>query len=124
MSYQYDNRRYEPPAPVLPISVHIPGNSAKVVTTEALLDTGADITCLPKALIDAIGAERVSTYRVVCLGGMVLGPADSYFVEFEIGTKAKIVEVIGVDDKPSLGRNFINEFRLQLDGPGQKLDIS
>ncbi|MEA1964494.1 MAG: hypothetical protein U9O41_05130 [Candidatus Aerophobetes bacterium] len=123
MTYLYDNHHYNPPAPVLPITMHVPGDSTKQVTTEALVDTGTDITCLPRALINALSAECASSYNVFGINGVSIGFANSYFLEFEI-TTTKIVEVIAVGDEPILGRNLINEFALQLHGPTQKLDIA
>jgi predicted aspartyl protease len=124
MTYPYDNNHYNPPAPVLPITMHIPGDSTKQVTTEALVDTGADITCLPRALINALGAEYASSYDVFAINGLSIGSKDSYFLEFEIATTKKIVEVIAVGDEPILGRNLINEFTLQFHGPTQELSIT
>lgn len=124
MIYPYDNLHHNPPAPVLPITVRVPGNSIKQVTTEALVDTGADMTCLPRALINAVGAERASTHNVVGINEALIVHADSYFLEFEISGTKKLVEVIAVGDEPILGRNLINWFILQLQGPTQKLDIT
>ena len=124
MIYPYDNLHHNPPAPVLPITVRVPGNSIKQVTTEALVDTGADMTCLPRALINAVGAERASTCNVVGINEALIVHADSYFLEFEISGTKKLIEVIAVGDEPILGRNLINWFILQLQGPAQKLDIT
>ncbi len=124
MNYLYDNKNYDPPAPVLPITVRIPGDSIKQVTTEALVDTGADITCLPRALIKALRAERASSYNVSAINGVPIGPADSYFLEFEIASTKFMSEVIAVGDEPILGRNLINEFTLNLHGPAQELVIT
>ena len=124
MTYPYDNIYYNPPAPVLPITVHIPGDSTKQVKTDALVDTGADITCFPRALINALGAEYASSYDVFAINGLSIGSKDSYFLEFEIATTKKIVEVIALGDEPILGRNLINEFTLQLHGLTQELSIT
>jgi len=124
MSYRYDNQHYNPPAPVLPITVRAPGDTVKQVTADALVDTGADMTCLPIALIKVLGGERASTYDVFGINRVPVVPADSYFLEFEVEATKKLVEVIAVGDEPILGRNLINEFTLQLHGPAQKLDIT
>ena len=124
MNYEYDKSNYDPPAPVLPVTVRVPGGSIKQVTTEALVDTGADITCLPRALIKALLAERASSYDVFGINGVPIGPADSYFLEFEIASTKFMLEVIAVGDEPILGRNLINEFTLNLHGPAQELVIT
>lgn len=123
MSYRYDNQHYNPPAPVLPITVRAPGNSMKHITTDALVDTGADMTVLPRAIINALDAERASTCNVFCINEVSIGACDTYFLEFEIAGSRKLLEVIAVGDEPILGRNLINEFTLRLHGPTQELSI-
>lgn len=107
MIYAYDNQRYNPPAPVLPIIVHIPGDSTRLVKINALVDTGADITCLPKALIHALRAEPASSYDIFGIDGVFIGSVESYFLEFEIEATIKLVEIIPVGDEPILGRNLV-----------------
>lgn len=124
MNYRYDNQHYNPPAPVLPITIRSPGDSVKQITIDVLVDTGADMTVLPRALINALGAEPASTYDVFGIGRVSIGPCDTYFLEFEIAGTRKLVEVIGVGDEPVLGRNLINEFTLRLHGPTRELSIT
>jgi len=124
MSYRYDNQHYDPPAPVLPITVRAPGDTVKQVTADALVDTGADMTCLPIALIKVLGGERASTYDVFGINRVPIGPFDTYFLEFEIAATKKLTEVIAIGDEPILGRNLINEFTLQLHGITQELSIT
>jgi len=122
MTYQYDTH-YEPPAPVIPIAVHRPGDSTKQVTTDALVDTGSDVTCLPSALIRAIGGEPASVYDIYGMNRVFIGSANSYFLEFEIGSATKLIEVLAIGDEPILGRNLLNEFVLELDGPAGKVTM-
>lgn len=122
MSYEYDDK-YSPPAPVLRVTVRSPGDSTRQVTTDALVDTGADITCLPGAIVKAIGGEPASTYSVHGINEAFIGAADSYFLEFEIAPIKKITEAIVIGDELILGRNLLNELMLQLDGPARKLSI-
>jgi predicted aspartyl protease len=90
---------------------------------DALVDTGADITCLPKAVVKALGGEPASTYSVAGVNGTSLGPANSCFLEFEIASTKKVAEAISFGDELILGRNILNELTLQLDGPACKLSI-
>ena len=124
MGYQYDDQHFNPPAPVITVTIHIPNNSIKRMTIEALVDTGADITCIPKSFVKALGAECASSYNVQGVNKEFIGSFDSYFIEIEIATIRKMVEVIGCGDEPILGRNIINEFTLHLYGPSQNLDIT
>ncbi len=121
MIYSYDNQ-YDPPAPVIPITVNIPDDETKQMKTDALLDTGADITCLPCTIIFALGAEKAST----CLVSGIEGDTDeydTYFLEFEIVQSKKLVEVVAIGNIPILGRNIINEFKIELNGPTNKLEV-
>ena len=124
MVYQYNHGRYSPPAPVARVTVRNLADSTKQVTTDALVDTGADITCIPKALIKAVGGEPASTYSVFGINEVSLGSVDSYFLEFEITSAKKLVEVLAIGDEPIVGRNLINEFIIEFDGPAQKLSIT
>jgi hypothetical protein len=82
------------------------------------------MTCLPRALIDALGAECASSYDVFGINRILIGTYDTYFLEFEVAGTRKLVEVIGVGDEPILGRNLINEFTLRLHGPTKELSIT
>lgn len=124
MVYQYNHSRYSPAAPVVRVTVRNPADSTKQVTTDVLVDTGADITCIPKALIKVIGGEPASAYSVFGINEVSLGFVDSYFLEFEIASAKKLVEVLAIGDEPIVGRNLINEFIVELDGPAQKLSIT
>ena len=122
MSYQYDDE-YSPPAPVLRVTIRNLTDNTRHVTGDALVDTGADITCLPRAVVRAVGGEPASTYSVAGIGDTYIGSANSYFLEFEIGSTKKLIEAIAIGDELVLGRNVINELTLQLDGPARKLSI-
>lgn len=107
----------------MPINVHRPGDTRKQVATDALVDTGSDITCLPTPLIMAVGGEPASVYAIYGLNRIFIGSANSYFLEFELGSTTKLVEVIAIGDEPILGRNLLNEFVLELDGPAGKVTL-
>lgn len=122
MSFNY-NDDYTPPAPMLRITIRNLSDNTRHITGDALVDTGADITCVPRAIISTVGGEPVSTYHIIGIGESHVGPANSYFLEFEVGTVKSFVEAIAIGDELILGRNIINEFVLKLDGPNNKTDI-
>lgn len=103
--------------------MHRPGDSTKQVTTDALVDTGSDITCLPSALIRAIGGEPASAYDIYGMNRVFIGSAKSYFLQFQIGLATELVEVVAIGDEPILGRNLLNKFALELDGPAGKVTV-
>ena len=45
--FQYDANSFNPPAPVLEVSLSSPVSQGKVIKIPALLDSGADITVIP-----------------------------------------------------------------------------
>lgn len=124
MTYQYDHSHYDPPAPVIRVTVRSPAGNARQVTIDALVDTGADVTCLPSVLIKAVGGEPASTYSVFGINGVFVALANSYFLEFEIASTKKLAEAVAVGDEAILGRNLINEFILQMHGRTQTLTIT
>ena len=123
MTYDYDNNRYNPPAPVLPVTIRIPGSNAKQVTTDALVDTGADMVCCPKAFIDAVGAQPASTRQVFGVNHAFIDTCYTYFIEFEIAGTKKLVEVVALGQELILGRTLMNEFAIKLNGRSQKLSF-
>jgi predicted aspartyl protease len=123
MSYQYDSSRYDPAAPVLPVSMRIPGDNAKRVATDALVDTGADMVCCPQALIDALGAHPAGTRDVFGIDETFVGRCNTYFLEFEVAGATRLAEVAAIGNEFILGRNLVNEFALKLDGRAQQLTV-
>ena len=111
MNYRYKDD-YNPPAPVLRITIRNLYDSTRQVTGDALIDTGADITCLPRAIVRTVGGEPISTYSVIGIDETNIGPANSYLLEFEIASIKKPAEAIAIGDELILGRNLINEFIL------------
>lgn len=112
-----------PPAPVLRITVRNISDYTKQLTGDALIDTGADITCLPRTIVKTLSGEPISTYGIKGIGETNAGQADSYILEFEIASIKKQAEAIAFGDELILGRNIINEFVLQLDGPNKEVNI-
>ena len=118
---RYNNERYDPPAPVVLVTVRSYAHDGRQVTTEALVDTGSDVTCFPPALIRAVGGEPAGSFAVRGVGGVFVGYANSYFLEVEMASVRRLVEVVAIGDEPILGRNLLNKFVLELDGPALNL---
>jgi hypothetical protein len=77
--YHYDDQHYDPPAPVMRIVIRNPADPNRKIVVDTLVDSGSDITCLPSALIRAIGGEPSGTKDLYGLSGTHLGTAYSYF---------------------------------------------
>lgn len=123
MTYQYDSTRHNPPAPVLRVTLRVPSDGSKQVTTDALVDTGADIVCCPSALLNALGAHPAGTCDVSGINGEVVQECEIYFLDFEVAGRRILAEVAAVGNELLLGRNLLNEFSLKLDGHARELSF-
>jgi len=47
-SHPYDQENFNPPAPVMEVSLSIPTGQSVILKLPALLDSGADITVIPE----------------------------------------------------------------------------
>jgi len=113
---------FRPPAPVLLVRLGAPGRET-VLGLPALLDTGADLSVVPRSTADALGLPQVSTTRIQG----VTGAAESTPVHaalLEIAGAAELVEVVAWGDEAILGRDVLNRFVLELDGPRETLIVS
>lgn len=120
----YD-KQFDPPAIVLSVTVAGVVHQRPRVELSALVDTGADVTAVPEALV-----ERLKLYPV---GRLQLEDANAvktlvFTYEANVAMTeepAKKMEVV-VTPYPFviLGRDWLSEYYLLLDGPGQQYEIS
>jgi len=122
MKQTYDHS-YNPPAPVVTVTVSNPSDAEKRITVNALLDTGADVTVLPQAIADALGAKASGEYAVYGVNHTYVGRCVASFMNVDIGGVVKLTKVVALGGKVILGRNTLNDFRIQLDGPAETLSI-
>lgn len=113
---------HDPPAPVVPIRVSVPGRPDRGVALVALVDSGADVTVIPAAVATAIGLPPTGLLRAAGVTGVV-GNAIVYAAGVEIDGLRRAVEVIGLGEEALLGRNLLNQVVLALDGPGLQLEV-
>jgi predicted aspartyl protease len=123
-TFLYDRFRYLPPAPVVPVTFSVPGETTPPRTLElmALCDTGADITCVPTRLVADLGLFEVDEIEVSGYEGEP-DLKSVYAVQLQIGGgPAQIAMVIGGgSDGALLGRDVLNSFRIEFDGPKAEL---
>lgn len=121
-SYKYDSS-FDPPAPVLPIKFSPPLTST-YVSAIALIDTGADMTVIPRSLTTKLSLQRVDiAYTQGVWGNVIESPVFSAKLRCETG-EIKIIRVISWDENYAiLGRDLINQCKLNLDGPKMFFDI-
>jgi len=88
--------------------------------------TAADMTALPMTIIERLQLVSVSD-TVVRAFGHDPKRRPIYLVHIQVHDRESVeVEVLGdpVNDHVILGRDVLNHFRLVLDGPNQRLEIS
>jgi predicted aspartyl protease len=116
----YD-RRYDPPAPVVPVLVSAPG-SGRQAAVAALLDSGADCTALPVHLVRALGLPWIDWMQVEGVGARPRR-APVHAVELVVGRRRSLMRVIAIGREPLLGRDWMNGVRALLDGPALALRL-
>ncbi len=51
----YDSSHFDPPAPIVQVTLHAPESGATISDVSLLLDTGADVTLLPRTAVERLG---------------------------------------------------------------------
>lgn len=117
--------QFDPPAIVLPVTIGGVVHRRSRIELSALIDTGADVTAVPESLV-----ERLKLYPV---GRLQLEDANAvktvvftYDANMAMAREsAKKMEVI-VTPYPFviLGRDWLSDYYLLLNGPGQQFQLS
>jgi hypothetical protein len=122
--YQQDRFPY---APVLPVRLSVPHETAHATVFPALVDTGADFTLAPLTWLVQIDAPE-SRYAYMRGLWSEQRQVTLYLVDLHLETGVLPgVEVAGIDDEDDqeivLGRNILNQLILLLDGPHLQTDV-
>ena len=116
------SRQFEPPAPVVEITLRARGEHTLLV----LIDTGADASMLPIAARRAVNARFVEKHRIIPVFGRAytvdLYAVDIYLAGFQIPA-VEVVALIG-NDEPLIGRDVLNHLIVTLDGIGSVTEVS
>lgn len=118
-AFPYDRRR-NPPAPVLPVRVGVPG-AEPAAALLALVDSGADLTVLPEGVPAALGLPAVGQLTVRGVAGSA--QATVYAAALEVAGRQRVVEAVALGGEALLGRNVLNALVLTLDGPAETLRL-
>ncbi|MBX6378293.1 MAG: aspartyl protease family protein [Clostridia bacterium] len=114
-SFPYDDT-YDPPAPVLPIHVSVPGGGeGDGIALRALLDTGADLSVLPRRVLDVLALPVVDQEAVTGVGGSAhLVPICAAVIR--IGGWQQHARFAMLGNEALIGRDLCNQWLVTLTG--------
>lgn len=128
MSVAHYSKDYFPVAPVLPVSITVPGESPTGDNFSALVDTGADGTFVPTSILEDLDLPILYMTNVRSHLGESLHRVPVHRVDIILFGSLRLpgIEVVGDDwnDQIILGRNVLNLLRLTLDGPVETISVS
>lgn len=117
---------FEPASPVVEADLHLPWTEASSVISHSFqVDSGADLTGVPTTLLRDLGARAVDVLPTFDFNQQ---PADLPVFEVSItvaGRTFKLVKVVGIRGRIGfLGRDLLNQFLVNLDGPAGETSVS
>ncbi|MEW5986071.1 MAG: retropepsin-like aspartic protease [Chloroflexota bacterium] len=120
----YDTN-FDPPAIVLPVTVTGVVRRQPRLEVAALLDTGADVTAVPEAFVDRLKLYPIGRLNLEDANA-VKTPVYTYdaYLSFA-GKPGKKMEVV-LTPYPFviLGRDWLQDYYVLLDSPGQQFQLS
>ncbi len=120
----YDTQ-FDPPAIVLSVIIAGVVHRRPQIELSALVDTGADITAVPESLVERLKLYPFGRLQLEDVNA-VNTPVFTYEANVALaGELAKKMEVVATPYPfVILGRDWLSEYYLLLDGPGQQYEIS
>lgn len=115
----------QPPAPFVNVTLRNPQTAAELRDVPAQLDTAADRTLLPNDVVRALNLAQMRTLVIGVAGGGIQ-TMTSYPVEIALHhLPAHTLEIVAHPNEKwvLLGRDFLNAYRIVLDGPRLSLEI-
>lgn len=118
------SKEVAPPVPFLDIVIRHPLTPDRMHRVTAKLDTGADISAIPQSIATALDLLPAQTILAQSFDG-TLTRIDTYAVTVAIGqARIRTIEVILIPDEHALiGRDILNHFYVQLNGPPLTFDL-
>ena len=115
---------YEPPAPVVNLTVQPYSRWDSHQEVVAQLDTAADISVIPQAVVDALALPRYGRVLAEGYNGDT-AVLTTYLASVELGGyQLSPVEVVAMErETVLLGRDIVNRLCILLDGPALAFEI-
>ncbi len=127
LTYPYDKNNFEPPAPVLDVSLSIPHSSfsGQIVKSIALLDSGADMTVIPQWIAQQLQLKYIDEILASGYDGI---PKKTFVYSVKIifdNLGDFIIRTVVSDSEYVLiGRDILNRWSLFLKGRSKIFEIS
>lgn len=123
-SRSYDQRNFNPPAPVMEVSLSIPSMQSVILKSPALLDSGADITVIPEQIVQQLQLRYVDEITASGYDGV---PKQTFLYSvkliFDDLGDFIVRAVASNNDHVLVGRNILNKWSLLLEGRKKIFEI-
>jgi len=119
---KYDERFFDPPAPLAFVTLRDPESSRLQENVPMLIDSGADVTLVPQYVIELLDVQTSSeTPRKLLNFDGQISSAQVVALEMRFQGRTFRGQFLITQDKVGiLGRNILNKIPLVLHGPHQE----
>ncbi len=117
----YDDMRFDPPAPVAQVIVRNPDTGDSVRGITMLLDSGADVTLIPRSAVNNLGIAPTTgqVYELMAFDGTISHLSVAYFDMVFLNRTIRGQFVLIDQEWGIIGRDVLNLVAILLDGPQQ-----
>lgn len=125
--HSYDKNNFDPPAPVLEVSLTTPGpvSYGQMVRSPALLDSGADMTVIPRWIAQQLQLKYVDEVLACGYDGI---PKETFVysvkIIFDNLGDFIIKTIVSNNEHILIGRDILNKWSLFLKGRSKIFEIS
>lgn len=123
--FRYNNS-FDPPAPLVYVTLRHPQQDLEVADVPGQIDTACDRTSVPRAFIERLGLIPLREIQVAGFENRIYS-LSTYYVQVAIKGHSFLPLEVAAGESEAIvlvGRDVLNHFKLTLDGPQLKMEIS